>query len=98
MIVKGDKIPASLSLLLTVTLLLRLMCVQSAKSCHLQISATIYSYSLCRAEFYFWRNSWRQQVPDLAIYLLNDLSYDKTSIINLIELGKIHLSVLDILS
>jgi hypothetical protein len=37
-------------------------------------------------------------VPDLAIYFLNGLSYDKKLIVNVIELGKMHLVVLDTLS
>jgi hypothetical protein len=39
--------------------------------------------------------SGRQQVPDIAIYFLNCLSYDKTPTVNLIELGEMHLLVLD---
>jgi hypothetical protein len=37
-------------------------------------------------------------IPDLAIYFLNGLSYDKMSTVNLIELGKMHLLVLDTVS
>jgi hypothetical protein len=36
--------------------------------------------------------------PDLAIFFLNHLSYDKMSTVNLIELGDTHLLVLDTLS
>jgi hypothetical protein len=43
-------------------------------------------------------DSGHQHVPDLAIYFLNGLSYDKIFTVNVIELGKMHLSVLDTLS
>jgi hypothetical protein len=43
-------------------------------------------------------NSSRQHIPDLAIYFLNGWAYDKNPTVNLIELGKTHLLVLDTLS
>jgi hypothetical protein len=42
--------------------------------------------------------SGHQHVSDLAIYFLNGLSYDKKLTVNVIELGKTHLSVLHTLS
>jgi hypothetical protein len=39
-----------------------------------------------------------QPKPDLAIYFLNGWTYDKSPTVSLIELGKMHISVLDILS
>jgi hypothetical protein len=43
-------------------------------------------------------NSSRQHIPDLAIYFLNGWAYDKSPTVNLIELRKTHLLVLDTLS
>jgi hypothetical protein len=37
-------------------------------------------------------------IPDLDLYFLNGLSYDKMFTVNLIELGETHLLVLDTLS
>jgi hypothetical protein len=43
-------------------------------------------------------HSSRQQVPDLAIYFLNGLSYDKKSTVNLVELRKTHLLLINNIS
>jgi hypothetical protein len=43
-------------------------------------------------------NSGGQQKLDLAIYFLKGLSYDKTPTVKVIELGKMHILVLDTLS
>jgi hypothetical protein len=43
-------------------------------------------------------NSGRQHKPDLTIYFLKSWSLDKKPSVNLIELGKMHVLVLDTLS
>jgi hypothetical protein len=45
-----------------------------------------------------WVDSPGQLKPDLAIYFLNGWTYDKSPTVNLIELGKMHIAVLDTLS
>jgi hypothetical protein len=52
----------------------------------------------CLIVHYLGFDSSRQHVPDLATYFLNGLSYDKMSTVNLIELGKMHILVLDTVS
>jgi hypothetical protein len=44
---------------------------------------------------FFWIDSRHHHIPDIAIYFLNGLSYDKRPTVNLIELSKTHLLVLD---
>jgi hypothetical protein len=58
----------------------------------------MYNVVLLVTIIYCYCYSSRQHIPDLAIYFLNGWAYDISPTVNLIELGKTHLLVLDTLS